>query len=181
MIGARSRSGRRSSSSTRAETASSLAPTESATPSPSRWRSAIIAPFRRSRARLLAASARERRETRTATPKSQLDTDSRRRTVDARRASTRNVAWAASSASWGSPRICRQTRRTVAPCRSTRAENADEATSSDPVVNRSSNSPSVNPAEEPTRNSIRNGSRSRRFGAPAIGPSGSVCGGLTIE
>ena len=62
-----------------------------------------------------------------ATPCSQHATDSRRPIDRARRASTRNVAWAASSASSSPARICRQTRKTIAPCRSTSAAKAASA------------------------------------------------------
>ena len=47
------------------------------------------------------------------------------------RARTRKVAWAASSASWGSPVTSRQTRSTIGACRLTRAANADSAIASD--------------------------------------------------
>ena len=72
----------------------------------------------------------------------------------ARRARTKNVACAASSASVSSCKAWRQTRSTIAPCRSTIAAKAASATSSRLSTNRSSNRPSVNPPAVPARNRV---------------------------
>ena len=59
-----------------------------------------------------------------ATPWSQLPSNSGRWIAPARRARTRNVAWNTSSAACWSPTTWRQTRSTIGPCRCTRAVNA---------------------------------------------------------
>ncbi len=66
------------------------------------------------------------------------------------RASTRNVAWAASCASWRSPIRSRHTRRTVGPCRSTSAAKAASDASSGPIRNRSRSCASVRLPIAPT-------------------------------
>ena len=69
------------------------------------------------------------------------------------RSRTRNVAWNASSMSWGSRRIRRQTRSTIGPCRSISAEKADSPSFPPPSVNRCNNSSSVSPPTAPSLNS----------------------------
>ena len=100
------------------------------------------------------AAVRALAATRRATPCSQHPTDSRRLIDPARRARTRNVACAASSASSSRARIWRQTRKTIAPCRSTSAAKAASATSSRRSRKCSSNCPSVKPPDVPVRKSV---------------------------
>ena len=77
------------------------------------------------------------------------------------RARTRNVAWKASSASLASGSSDRHVRRTIGPCRDTRAAKAASASSARRLANRSSNWPSVNPAAVPAPNNVRNRSSIR--------------------
>ena len=79
-----------------------------------------------------AASTAARTATRRAMWNNHSPTDSRLRMAFALRTRRRNVAWKASAAACGSPRMRSQTRRTIGPCRSTSAANAasDSARSS---------------------------------------------------
>ena len=74
-----------------------------------------------------AASDRARAATRCATPCSQLASESFTQSDRALLASTRKVAWKASSAACSSRSTPRQTRKTIGPCRSTRASKASSA------------------------------------------------------
>ena len=77
-----------------------------------------------------ASLARARRATRMATPCSHGPIDPRRRIEPAFRTRTRNVAWKASSARFGSPTIPRQIRITIGPYRSTSTRKASDPRSS---------------------------------------------------
>ncbi len=117
---------------------------------------ALISAPRRSIARLRALCARAFDDTFSATPKSQLASDSARRIEPARLARIRNVAWAASSASCRSPSAAWQTERTIGPCRSTRAANAAaESSSPRPARNRSSSAPSASAPSTPASKTVR--------------------------
>ena len=87
-----------------------------------------------------------------ATPYSQLGSIAPGRIEPAFRASTRNVAWKASSASWWSRSTRRQTPRTIGPCRRTIASNAD---SSRRATNRSSSSTSERVPSAPAWKRVR--------------------------
>ena len=93
----------------------------------------------RSRSRRRAAFARARTAIRRAIRCSQGPSESSTQSERAFCTRTRNVAWNASSTSLGSRRQFRQMRRTIGPCRSTRAANASSADSPPAVANRSNN------------------------------------------
>ena len=117
---------------------------------------------RRSSSRRRARSRRARAATRRATPYSHPAKASPRRIDPARRARTRKAAWQASSASWRSPRIERQTPSTIGPCRSTIAAKAASAAASPrPRRKHSNNWPSVHPESVPTPKSVRSEADSR--------------------
>ncbi len=100
--------------------------------------------------RLFARIARRK-----ATRWSQGPTDSRTQSERPRRARVANVSWNASSAACSSRRTARQVLKTIAPWRSTRAENARSAASPGPRAKRSSNWPSVLPATVPQSSNAR--------------------------
>ena len=94
---------------------------------------------------------------RSATPCNHDPTESPDRIERARLASTRNVAWKASSASWRSPSTARQTLNTIGPCRDTRAAKAASAASAcSPrrAANRPTSSWSLSPVAVPASNKV---------------------------
>ena len=110
---------------------------------------------------------------RKATPWSQGPSESLAQSEPAFRARTMKVAWKASSASWGSRKMVRQTRRTIGPCRSTRIENAISADSPRRDANRSSNCASVSPPIVPSSKRVRTSRTAGLFWRFATsGPSG---------
>ncbi len=146
-IGTRYRSGSRSSSAQASAQPSGLSISILST------RLAAISPPRCSSSRRLATSVQARAATRRATPNSQLAIEPRRRIDAALWARMRKVACEASSASCESCRTPPQTRKTIGPCRSTRAANASSSRRS---TNRPSSSWSVSPTSVPTVNSVSN-------------------------
>ncbi len=121
------------------------------------------------------AWARAFRAMRAATPCSQAESNSGRRIEPARRARTRNTAWNASSAAWSSRSQCRQTPRTIDPCRDTRAAKAASDPPSRRDANRSSSWPSVIPVTEPASSRTRIGLETASDRPPAMtrSPRGS--------
>ena len=121
-MAARCRSGRRPSSSSRMARSSLVCVSSGGS-------TGRITPSRFSCDFCRAARARASSAVRRATPCSQLANCSRRAIAGALRARTRNAAWNASSAACRLQSTRRQTPRTIAPCRFTKAANAASADS----------------------------------------------------